>query len=126
MKPYTLGSLIDQLDDAREVKRALAVQVKAAEENYKIIESQIIERLDSEESRKGEGRKAGVSITEVTVANIVDFDELTKYIKRTGYFHLFQRRISDPAFRELLEREKKHVVPGLEPFTKRNLNLRSL
>jgi len=123
-KHITLGSLIDQLDDAREVKRALAIKVKDADEVYKDLESQIITRLDSEESRKGEGKKAGVSITEVVVAVIEDFDKLWAFAKRNNYSHLFQRRISDPAFRELLE--KKGVVPGLTAFTNRNLNLRSL
>ena len=123
-KPRTLGALIDALDDAREVKRALAAQTKEAEAVYNELAAEIIAKMDAEDTRKGEGKKAGASITEVVVAEIEDFDALTKYVKRTGYFHLFQRRISDPAFREL--QETKGSVPGLKPFTKRNLNLRSL
>jgi len=123
-KPRTLGALIDAIDDAREVKRALAVQVKEAEAEYKDLEAQIIARFDAEDTRTGEGKKAGASISESITGNNEDFDALTAYVKKTGYFHLFQRRISDPAFRELLE--KKGAVPGLKPFIKRNLNLRSL
>ena len=123
-KPRTLGALIDALDDAREVKRALAVQTKEAGATYNELAAEIIAKMDAEDTRKGEGKKAGASITEVVVAEIEDFDALTKYVKRTGYFHLFQRRISDPAFLEL--QETKGSVPGLKPFTKRNLNLRSL
>lgn len=123
-KPRTLGAMIDALDDAREVKRALAAQTKEAEAIYNELAAEIIAKMDAEDTRKGEGKKAGASITEVVVADIVDFDALTKYIKRTGHFHLFQRRISDPAFREL--QETKGGVPGLQPFIKRNLNLRSL
>lgn len=123
-KPRTLGALIDALDDAREVKRALAVQVKDAEETYNDLAAQIIERLDAEDTRKGEGKKASASITESIVGQIDDYDALTKYIKRTGYFHLFERRVSAVAFRELYE--QKGAVPGLVPFTKRTLNLRSL
>ena len=123
-RPQTLGSMIDALNDAREEKRQLNEQLKTIKAAYDILEAQIIERLDSEESRKAEGRKAGVSITEVIVGNIEDYDALCRFVKRTGNFQLFQRRISDPAFRELME--LKGVVPGLVPFTKRNLNLRSL
>lgn len=123
-KPRTLGALIDALDDAREAKRALAAQTKEAEGVYNDLAAQIIERMDAEDTRKGEGKKAGASITEVVVAEVEDFDALCAYVKRTGYFHLFQRRISDPAFREL--QETKGAVPGLKPFVKRNLNLRSL
>ena len=123
-KPRTLGALIDALDDAREVKRALAVQTKEAEATYNELAAEIIAKMDAEDTRKGEGKKAGASITEVVVGQIDDYDTFTKYIKRTGYFHLLERRVSAVAFRELFE--QKGAVPGLVPFTKRNLNLRSL
>lgn len=123
-KPRTLGALIDALDDAREVKRALAVQVKEAEAVYNDLAAAVIAKMDAEDTRTSEGKKAGASISEVVVANIEDFDTFWAYARKNNYGHLFQRRISDPAFRELLE--KKGAVPGLKPFTKRNLNLRSL
>lgn len=123
-KPRTLGALIDALDDAREVKRDLAAKVKEAEAVYNELVAEIIAKMDAEDTRKGEGKKASASISETVVADIEDFDALTKYVKRTGHFHLFQRRVSDPAFRELLE--QKGAVPGLKPFTKRTLNLRSI
>lgn len=123
-KPRTLGAMIDALDDAREVKRALAVQVKEAEAVFNDLAAEIIAKMDAEDTRKGEGKKAGASITEVVVAEIEDFDTFWAYARKNNYGHLFQRRISDPAFRELYE--KKGAVPGLKPFTKRNLNLRSL
>lgn len=123
-KPRTLGALIDALDDAREVKRDLAAKTKEAEAVYNDLAVEIIAKMDAEDTRKGEGKKAGASITEVVVAEIEDFDAVWAFAKKNNYGHLFQRRISDPAFRELLE--KKGAVPGLKPFTKRNLNLRSL
>jgi hypothetical protein len=41
-----------------------------------------------------------------------------------GLQQLYYRRVSDPAYRELLE--TKGVVPGIQPFTKTKLNLRNL
>ena len=123
-KPRTLGALIDALDDAREVKRTLSAKLKEAEDAYNTLAAEVIARLDAEDTRKGEGKKASASISEVVVAEIEDFDAVWAFAKKNNYGHLFQRRISDPAFRELLE--KKGSVPGLRPFTKRNLNLRSL
>lgn len=123
-KPQTIGALIDALADAREVKRALAAQVKEAEDVYNELAAEIIARFDAEDTRKGEGKKAGASISESVVAEIEDFDTFWAFARKNNYGHLFQRRVSDPAFRELLE--KKGSVPGLKPFTKRTLNLRSL
>ena len=44
-----------------------------------------------------------------------------QHISRTKAWHLLQRRVSDPAYRELLELGKK--VPGVEPFNKRTLSV---
>lgn len=119
----TIGALIDQLDTIRERKRKLDEQVKTLADEYKEVEAIVIERLTSEETDSGKGKRASASITHEIVADIVDFDELAKYVKKTGYFHLFQRRISNPAFRELAA---KRPVPGLAAFTKVKLNLRSI
>ena len=125
-KAPTLGSLIDSLNAAREVKRKLAEQVKVAEESYKALEVQIMEALGKEEVTKGTGKTASVSITTVTVADVTDWDALFAFMKKTGHFHLLQRRMSDPAYRELLELPKSKGVPGVQPFIKKNLNLRSI
>lgn len=122
-KVPTLGSMIDKLEAIRERKRQLAEQMKALEAEFDDMEAQVIQRLQLEETDKASGKKATVSISEEVVPTITDFDALCKYVKKTGYFHLFQRRISAPAFRELAE---KKPVPGLEPFTKIKLNLRSI
>ena len=119
-----LGTAIDSLWALREQKRALEADVKLLEENIKSCEEALIERLDAEGLDKSTGKAASVSITSTQSAAIDDFEELTKYVKRSGHFHLFQRRISDPAARELFETKGK--VPGLSLFTKRRLNLRSL
>lgn len=120
-----LGTLIDSLNEIRESRRDLAARDKELETTYKEIEEQIKVRLEAEGMDKATGKKATASIGHVTVATIKDWDALCKYVKKTGYFHLFQRRISDPAFREILEL-KGGEVPGLEAFDKKNLNLRSL
>lgn len=129
IRQQTLGAMIDNLNDLREEKRALAAKTKTIEAAFDILQSQIIERLDKEETRKGEGRKASVSITEVVVGQFdsedpAARDKLHAYIKKTGYWQLLENRISATAFREILELKGK--VPGLVPFTKRNLNLRIL
>lgn len=124
MKTDSLGSLIDTLDSIREEKRALAEKEKEINARYADIEAMILERLDKEGMKKATGGRASVSCSDTVVANLTDWEALTKFIKRTGNFQLFQRRVSDPAFRELLE--AKGSVPGLEAFTKTKLNLRSL
>ena len=82
------------------------------------------EVIEKPRARKAEGKKAGISIGEAVVGNVEDWDALWPYIVKNKYFHLVQKRVSDPGLRELWEQGK--VVPGVQPFTKRTLSVRSL
>lgn len=123
-KPASTGALIDQLWAAREEKRKIEATLKETEEAIKDIEEQVMERLGSEGLEKATGSKATVSVTTSVVADVQDWDKLWPYITKNKFWHLVQRRVSDPSYRELLDMGKK--VPGVQPFTKRKLNLRSL
>lgn len=123
-KPASLGAVIDQIWAAREEKRRLEAEVGEIEAKISELEQQLIERLDAEGLDRATGSKATVSVSTNTVANVTDWDALWQFILKNKYTHLLQRRVSDPAYRELLEQGKK--VPGVEPFLKRRLNVRSI
>lgn len=123
-KAPTIGQRIDTLFSLREQKRALEAQVKVIEEKQAAEEAELMAQMEAEGVTKSTGTQASVGITESIVANIVDWDALCAYVKKKNYFHLFQRRVSDPAARELFQSDGK--VPGLEPFTKKKLTLTKL
>lgn len=123
-RPVPMGSLIDDIWALREKKRELAASIEDIEKTIAEKEELLISRMDQEGVEKSTGKKASVSVAVSQQFNIKDFDSLAAYVKKTGYFHLFQRRITVDAARELFE--KHGQVPGLEPFTKRKLNVRTL
>ena len=127
-KVIPLGKLIDKLNDARDAKRKHAEQEKILNAAYTEIEAQILERLAAEGMNKGTGTKATASISKVVVANVEDWDKFHAFVKKTGFFHLLQRRVSDPSFRELLEMKGAAAMAkaGVVPFVKTNLNLTAL
>lgn len=120
----SLGSLIDGIWAEREVKRALEAKIKLQEELIATMETTLLERMDKEGVDKSTGKKATVSISSTVKGNIVDWDTLCKYVKKTDYFHLFHRRVADEAVREIFE--TKGSLPGVEPYTKRKVNIRTL
>ena len=122
-RELAVGATIDQLWGYREQKRALEAQIKEVEEKAKEIEESLMERLGKEGLEKATGTKASVSITSSVTADVQDWDAFYPYIAKNKFWHLLQRRVSDPSYRELLEQGKK--VPGVVPFTKRRINLRS-
>ena len=120
----TLGAATDKMWALREEKRALAVEEKRIDTELKELETTIFGLMDAQDTRKAEGKKAGVSIGEAIVANVEDWDALWPWIAKTKNFHLIQKRVSDPGMRELWSLKK--VIPGVQPFTKRTLSVRSL
>lgn len=122
----SLGGSIDEFWRLRESKRTAEAAVKVIDDQIAAQETLLFERLEKDGLRKADGKNASVSITEAVVANVTDWDSFYAYVGKHKHFHLLQKRVSDPAWRELMEKSKGKGVPGTEPFTKKKLNLRSL
>lgn len=123
-RPAPLGALIDGIWALREQKRKLNADLEKLEESIAEQESAVIARLDQEGVDKATGRKASVSVSSNQQFNVVDWEATCEYARKNNFMHIFQRRVTADAVRELFE--KKGNVPGLEPFTKRKLNIRTL
>lgn len=122
-KAPPLGALIDQMWALRDKKRELEASVKDLEGQISDIESSLMEQMAEQGVDKMSGALATVSISTNTVAQVEDWDSFLAYIYKKKYGHLLQRRVSDPAYRELLEQGV--AVPGVSPFSKQRLNLRA-
>lgn len=120
-----LGTLIDELNKIREAKRALEEKVKEQEDAYKELEERLMARLEAEGTDKATGKTATASVSTSVSFSIKDDTKFFAWMSRTKNYHLMQRRISDPAAREVMEM-KRSEIPGLEAFSKKRLNLRAL
>lgn len=100
-------------------KKEEAIKLKIAE-----AETKLMETLEAQGVDKSTGKLATVSISETLTGNVTDWDVFGAYVIKTKQMHLLQRRISDPAIRELFT--LKGSVPGVEPFTKKRLNVRKV
>lgn len=122
--PKTIGGYADHLFELREARREFEKKIKTLMEEYTQYEKKLLDLMEKQETDKGAGALASVSISEPIVAQVEDWDAFYKYLSRTKYFHLLQRRVSDPACRELFE--KKGKIPGVTPVKLRKLNLRGI
>lgn len=120
----TPGEDIDALFELREKKRKLEASIKDLEGQASLIQDRLMENMGKSGLDKMTGRKASVSISTTTVANVEDWDSFLAWIYKTKNGHLLQRRVSDPAWREMVEIKK--VVPGTQPFTQKRLNMRAV
>jgi len=125
--PPTLGELIDSMWALREKRTAAEAVVDTIKAEISVIEAQVDERMEAEGMTKATGTKATVSFSYTTIADVQGDEGWTKlyaYIAKNKYWHLLHRRVTDAAYKELLETGKK--VPGVEPFTKKRINLRTI
>jgi hypothetical protein len=123
--PTTLlkGTTVDKLVGLRNKKRDLEASIKSLEGQIEDLQSQLLEEMEAAGVDKFSGKLGTVSISTNVVANVEDWDALYPYIAKNKLWHLLQRRVSDPAYRELLDAGKK--IPGVQPFSKKRLNLRA-
>lgn len=119
-----IGPAIDDLFALRSRKQELEKQVKDIEAEYALIEEALLAKLKAEGTDKGAGKRASATVSTTTVGSLDDDVKFFAYVKKTGYFHLLQRRLSDPAIRELMA--SKGSIPGVTTFDKVRLNLRVL
>ena len=135
MKALNIGQLIDKLHAVREKRAELAAKDKPLEVEEKELRDTIMAELAAQGTDEARSKKLKVSVTYNTVANVKDWDALWDFIlKGKGkYNHLLQRRVSDPAYRELVslaENDKRLAKAlgeaGVESFVAEKLNLRSI
>lgn len=122
-KPLTLGKRVDLMWELREKRRALDAESKRLDEEYKAIEQSVIEELKNQGSTRTDGVKATASLSTIVVPQVDDWEAFHKYILRNKYLHLLERRAAAAACRELFEH--KGSIPGVTPFPKEGINLRT-
>lgn len=125
MAKPTIGQLIDAEFRVREKRLALEKQAKELKKKQDQIELMLMDALDDQKTRKGEGSLASASISTSIEPVAQDWEKIDKFILRHKEIQLLQRRIKVERFRELLE-ERPRGIPGLDTFEKRKINLRKL
>lgn len=125
MTQPTIGELTDALFRVREKKREVNKKLESITATQMRIEGMLMEALDNQQTRKGEGSMASVSISTTLEPTVKDWDAAKRWILRHKELELFQHRLSPVHYRNLLEEYPKGI-PGVEPFEKRKINLRKL
>lgn len=119
----TLGEDIDALHATREELRAANEVIEEIKSRIAAAEAALLERMEKEGVKKATGSRATISVSTVVLPQVEDWNRFHEYIKENDFFHLLERRPSAPGCRELFERDG--AIPGVVPFMKRKLNLRS-
>jgi hypothetical protein len=121
-QPQKLGAIIDRMYELREQQKALTAEAKKLGEQIESMESQVINRLDDDETTMSRGKAASAVLTETVIPKADDWEAIWEYINNNKANYLTQRRLATTAVREMLEAGE--VIPGVSTFTKRAISLR--
>lgn len=120
----TIGSMTDMYITLRNKKAELNAEIAKLDAQMKETEGQLIDRLEAEGSTKGSGKFGTCSISQGVGYSVNDWQKVETFVKKTGYFQVFQRRLSLDAVREIVGNSGK-PIPGTEPFNTKKINVRS-
>lgn len=124
MSEPTTKELMARMFEIRAAKAALNEKIKALDTEWKTLEHEVLSQMAKQGSSKVSVDGLGTAILSKTLLPTVqDWDALYEHIKATDAFHLLQRRVSTPAFRELIEAGE--VIPGVQAFEDVSINLRA-
>lgn len=121
-----LGDLADQLHTLQEKLAEVNLKVKSLEEEKHALESTIIAALHDNGIDSIRGKYATISVTETVRPQIADFEQFATFVLRKKALHLFERRISGKAYKEMKELLKGKPVPGLNEFVQQKLSVRKV
>jgi septal ring factor EnvC (AmiA/AmiB activator) len=118
------GQIIDRMLELRDKKAELNSEIKTLTEEFNQLEQALIKKLQDEETNQGRSTRATASISSSTIANIENWDEFQKWMLENNAIYMMQKRVSNGAYRELLQTGEE--VPGLRPFTQTTISLKRL
>jgi hypothetical protein len=106
----------------REEKSAIDKESKEIGAKMENMRGEFLDYFDREEMGSVTYNGNTVYESDMVVPVVKDWDTFMDYVVDTGQYWLLEKRPASTACRELFETKGK--IPGLEPFTRRNLNVR--
>lgn len=114
-------SRIKKLEDrATEYRdKAKVIQTEADELKY-----QLLKEMDDAGTDIARNSTHTATIVETEVAQIEDFDEAWRWIRRMNKPYLLMRRINNAPYRDEVKARKGKPVPGVKTYVKRTLSVK--
>lgn len=125
-----LGELADKIYDLQAEVDKIEAKTKAKtaplKEQIKDLEQQLQLAMQDVGTDVVSGKKSKADIKESLRVNFQDAEEFFKFAIRRKALHMFERRISITAYREMKEILGGKPIPGLSEFQQAKLNVKKL
>lgn len=106
------------------IEAKAAAQTKGMKGEIKELEELLLAALTDAGMKSITGKKSVAEVKSKLRISISDFAALETFIIRKKALHLFERRISSVAYREMKESLGNKPVPGLAEFDQQSVNVK--
>jgi hypothetical protein len=111
--PKSIGACADLYKQVQTLRLAMDKEVEAVKARETEIKDYIIANLSKSEDTGAAGKFYRAQIVEKTKARVADWGVFTSWVKKNDRFDCLQKRLSDTAVADTMEKEER-VLPGLE------------
>lgn len=120
-----LDQLIFKLKMAKKDLAHAEAEAKALRGTKNSLEMQLLEAMDELGLKQAGSSHGMVSLADETLPTVDKdrWEEVWTFIFQNGYLELLRRQLNSTAFKELQQLGVE--IPGVTPFVRRNVNLRS-
>ena len=122
-KEQTMDELLNELTQVRTDLKKLQEKEKGFKGRKMELEAKIVSTLKQQGIDRIGNDSCTLSIKEVIVPTVEDWDQVYQHLLQTKQFELIQKRMSATAFRELLQMGMN--VPGVKATELTRVNFRS-
>lgn len=124
MTVLNFGALADALHTKIGEIAKLQAKIKDLEGEKHDLENKLLAGMEGAGTDIVRGKKATVNISETQRYRIADMEKFEPFCNRKKAIHLFERRLSSAACKEMVESLGGKPIPGVEVFTQKRLNVR--
>lgn len=119
----TLNELIaESMDLKRQIDEHTRAATNLGAQRDAVL-AKILEKMDEDGLQRTGTDVANVLVSETIVPTVNDWDAFYNFIRENDAMHLLQRRVTSTSYREYIDAGQE--VPGVVPFTKRSVQVRS-
>lgn len=118
-----IGDRIEELHHLRNQIRVDEAALKELKEEFDRKQWELMQQMEDAGLDQAKSNSATVFVSKDVMPTVKDWEALTQYIKDNDAHYLFQKRITQTAWKELVEMGEE--VPGVEAFEKPKLNMRA-
>ena len=120
-----MDAIVGDLRTQRQVVDAIEAELREAKRVLAELEDELMKAMKDQGLSRVSSQGLTLSINESIVPQLKSWESFEKFVYRNQALHLLERRIHTTAWREELLTRDQTPIPGIEPWVRVKLSVRT-